>query len=137
MRESVLGEIDKQLVDWIEQLDTLYSDLRKISKMVDKLEEQLSTLKKARRALALEWGDTSEEVSIPLEYTSEGVTDAIYELLSGFDKALSVDEIVALLKSMKYNFGSKNPRRVVNMALVNDGFIESDSKGKYRLELPF
>ena len=73
MSESTLGAIDKQIVSWIEQLDGLYAERMKITRRISDIEERLSAMKKARRALALEWGDTSEEIPIPRQYTSEGV----------------------------------------------------------------
>jgi len=138
MDKSALAAIDKQIVSWIEQLDTLYDERRKVNWRIADIEDRLSSMKKARRALAAEWGDTSEEVPIPLQYTSEGVRDAIHEVFKS-DERLTVDDIVWRLKDSGYDFGAKNPRRVVNMALVNDPEIESDGKGKYweEIELPF
>lgn len=135
MPKQALKAIDDQIVKWIEQLDTLYTERKKISRRIVDIEERLSAMKQARRALALEWGDTTEEIPIPLEYTSEGVRDAIHDLLLAANEAMTVDQIVASLKLRKYDFGSKNPRRVINMALVNDEFVLSDGKGKYHMGL--
>lgn len=135
MPKAALKAIDDQIVKWIEQLDELYSERKKINKRIAALEERLSAMKHARRALALEWDDTTEEVPIPLVYSSEGVRDAIHEVLLSVNESLTVAQIVAQLKRRKYDFGEKNPRRVVNMALINDKFVDADGKGKYSMGL--
>lgn len=140
MSNEALVAIDKQIISWVEQLDALYEERRNTSLRISDIEERLSSLKKARRALAAEWKISGEEVPIPLKYTSEGVTEAIHEVFREPDEELTVEQIVNRLQSRGYNFGNKNPRRVVNMALINDAAIESDGKGRYSEileDLPF
>ena len=131
MAEATLEAIDKQIVSWVEQLDILYEERRKIIERIVEVEGRLTAMKIARRALAAEWGDTSEEVPIPLEYTAEGVTEAIHEVLNDAGSPQTVDQIVSRLRRKRFNFGEKNRRRVVNMALVNDGAIQSNGEGEY------
>ena len=131
MSKEALEAIDKQIISWVEQLDGLYGTRREITIRIRDIEERLSSMKMARRALAAEWDVKSEEVPIPLQYTSEGVTEAIHEVLNKAKEALTVDQFVSRLKRDGFNFGEKNPRRVINMALVNDEAMQSDGEGKY------
>jgi len=140
-KKDALSAIDKQIIAWVEQLDNLNRERKEVNQRISDIEERLSSMKQARRALAAEWGDESSEIPIPLQYTSEGVTEAIHEMFM-VTKAdtLTVDQIVVMLKARKFDFGDKNPRRVVNMALVNDETIASDGTGKYAFvveDLPF
>lgn len=140
MSKEALEEIDKQIISWVEQLDALYEQRKKISVRISDIEERLSSLKQARRALAIEWKISGEEVPIPLKYTSAGVREAIHEVFREPEEELTVDQIVSRLRFKGYNFGDKNPRRVVNMALINDPVIEPNGKGGYfeiLEEIPF
>ena len=139
MSKETLAEIDKQIVAWVEQLDKLYIERSMVSVRIVEIEERLSSMKHARRALAAEWGETAQEVPIPLKYTAEGVTEVIEDVLSESPRSLTVGEVATMLLGRGFDFGGKNPRRVVNMALINDTDIVSDGSGKYRFEpeLPF
>lgn len=134
MSKETLAEIDKQIVAWIEQLDELYAEQARVSARIQAIEGRLSSMKQARRALAAEWGETSEEVPIPLKYTAEGVTNAIKEVLANSEKGMTVSEIAAKLVFLGFNFGGKSARRVINMALINDRELEWDGKGGYTYE---
>lgn len=141
-KRDALSAIDKQIITWVEQLDRLYRERNEVTHRISDIEERLSSMKQARRALAAEWGDESQEIPIPLRYTSEGVRDAIHEVFGDSkENVLTVDQLVARLVDKGFNFGDKNPRRVVNMALINDPEVEPDGKGKYKYEeyidLPF
>ena len=138
MSKETLAEIDEQIVAWVEQLDKLHAERDRVSIRIGEIERRLSSMKQARRALAAEWGETSEEVTIPLKYTAEGVTDAIKEVLANSEKGMTVREIAGSLLLRGFDFGGKSASRVVNMALINDPQVESDGRGGYTYdELPF
>ncbi len=131
MSKEALAEIDKQIISWVEELDKLYKERDDISMRINLIELRLSTLKNARASLAFEWGEETAQVPIPLQYICKGVTDAIHAVVTQ-NKLVSVDDVVWELKKYKYDFSNRNPRRVVNMALVNDPEMISDGTGKYK-----
>ena len=140
MANETIEAIDKQIVAWVEELDDLSRDRAKVESRINEIQKRLSSAKAARQALAEEWGDESEGVSIPLAYTGEGVQDAIHDVfrLLRDKQPLSLDRIIRILINKRYDFGDKNPRRVVNMALVNDPQVEVLPDGQYKYEeLPF
>jgi len=139
MSKEALGAIDEQIISWIEQLDELYEQRKEVNMRIVEIESRLSSMKRARTALALEWRVEKGEISIPLKYTTEGVTDAIHDIFrASKEDELNVNQIVSGLMRKGFDFGEKNPRRVVNMALINDPEVESDGKGGYTYEeLPF
>ena len=139
MANEAIETIDKQIVAWVEELDDLCREHSKVQSRINEIQKKLSSAKVARQALAEEWGDESEGISIPLAYTAEGVQDAIHEVFSLLrnKQPLSLEMIIRVLINKRYNFGDKNPRRVVNMALVNDPRVEILPDGEYRyLEIP-
>jgi len=139
MANEAIEAIDKQIIAWVEELDDLSRERAKIQRRITQIQQRLSSAKAARQALAQEWGDESEGVSIPLAYTGEGVQDAIHEVFSlSHDDTLSLEKIIRELIVRGYKFGDKNPRRVVNMALVNDPKVEVLPDGLYKYEeIPF
>jgi hypothetical protein len=137
MANEAIEAIDKQIVAWVEELDELYRERAKVEDRMNEIQKRLSSAKVARQALAEEWGEESAGVSIPLAYTGEGVQDAIHEVFKLYrDKqrvySLSLDQIIKVLINRGYDFGDKNPRRVVNMALVNDPQVEILPNGEYK-----
>ena len=128
--KEALDAIDKQIVSWVEQLDKLYEQRQATEKRMTEIEQRLASMREARRSLAAEWGEPALDLPIPLKYTNEGVTDAIANIFE-VDESLTVDEIVSRLKAKQFNFEQKNPRRVVNMALVNSPDFTADGTGKY------
>jgi uncharacterized coiled-coil DUF342 family protein len=134
MANEAIEAIDKQIVAWVEELDDLSRERTKVDSRIQEIQRSLSAAKAARRALAEEWKVESEGVSIPLAYTGEGVQDTIHEVFRLFrtKESLSLDQIIRVLINKGYDFGDKNPRRVVNMALVNDPQVEILPDGEYK-----
>jgi len=134
MANEAIEAIDKQIVAWVEELDDLCRERAKVATRISEIQKRLSSAKAARQALAEEWGDESEGVSIPLAYTGEGVQDAIHDVfrLLRDRESLNLDMIIRVLINKRYDFGDKNPRRVVNMALVNDPQVEILPDGEYK-----
>ena len=134
MANEAIEAIDKQLIAWVEELDELYKEYAKVESRMGEIQKRLSSAKATRQALAEEWGDESEGVPIPLVYTGEGVQDVIHEVfeLLRSKQPLSLNTIIRVLINKGYNFGDKNPRRVVNMALVNDPQVEVLPDGGYK-----
>lgn len=138
MPPTLLEQLDDQIRRWSEELQR-HTEVRDAAEeRIFELREAIRNSLEVRPSLAKTEGIKElPDLDIPGLGVYETVREAYHDIaergLLWTEEGWTLDELVEMVKRAGFDFGEKNPRRVVNMALVNDPYVDLMPGQRYRI----
>lgn len=127
MAEHLLRQLDEQIRQWAEELQAQTEARDEADERILDLRQAIRNSLEVRPSLAKAEGlEKLPDLAIPALGIYDSVRQAYHTLSESVAKqdGWSLDELVPFISSRDIDFGQKNPRRVLNMALINDPYVE-------------
>ena len=127
MAENLLQQLDDQIRQWAEELRFQTEARDKADERILELRQAIRNSLEVRPSLAKAEGlEKLPGIELPALEIYDGVREAYHTLAESIAKedGWTLDELVPFIASRDLDFGQKSPRRVLNMALINDPYVE-------------
>ncbi|MDO8751503.1 MAG: hypothetical protein Q7K03_10230 [Dehalococcoidia bacterium] len=139
MAEHLLRQLDDQIRQWAEELQRETEARDNADERILELRQAIRNSLEVRPSLAKAEGlEKLPDIEMPALGIYDGVREAYHTLAESIAKqdGWTLDELVPFIASRDIDFGPKSPRRVLNMALINDPYVELLPGQRFKIHSP-
>ncbi|MFH1140874.1 MAG: hypothetical protein V1724_04210 [Chloroflexota bacterium] len=139
MAKDLLRLLDDQIRQWAEELQLQTEARDKADERILELRQAIRNSLEVRPSLAKAEGlEKLPDIEMPALGLYDGVREAYHALAESIAKqdGWTLDELVPFIAGRDFDFGQKDPRRVLNMALINDPYVELLPGQRFKIHSP-